>query len=243
MTEKKKAKKKTAKKKKAKQLPKVDHKTKDQLPYNKKYPQMMRDHLEEGNSYASFADKLGIPYQQMRVWESKYPAFLEVKKEAVSIMTGRPGLYKPEYCALLIKHMSQGLSYESFAGEIGVCIATLYNFEEKYPDWSRAKDKGRSASRNRLEKLGLQGMLGYRTVKDPKTKEITQVPYTTFNTTNYIFTMKTRHGVGVEESDSNKTEVTVNVNEAPIKTDEELEEMKYRDKRRARRLDKKKEKK
>ena len=52
---------------------------------------------------------------------------------------GRPEEYKPEYCELLIQHSEEGFSFESFAGRIGVTPKTIYNWEQKYPEFLQAK--------------------------------------------------------------------------------------------------------
>lgn len=55
-------------------------------------------------------------------------------------------LYKPEYCDLIIDHMTQGFSYESFAGVVGVSKQTLYNWESNNPEFKEAKEVGKSRS-------------------------------------------------------------------------------------------------
>lgn len=54
---------------------------------------------------------------------------------------GRPTEYRQEYPELLMQHFSEGLTYESFAGRVGVCRATLYNWE-KIPEFLDAKKRG-----------------------------------------------------------------------------------------------------
>ena len=68
---------------------------------------------------------------------------------------GRPTDYKEEYCEELIIHMSMGYSFESFAGIVGTCKQTLYNWLESNPMFLDAKEKGFSASRLRWEQIGL----------------------------------------------------------------------------------------
>ncbi len=48
-------------------------------------------------------------------------------------------LYKPEYCQLLIDHMSKGHSFVSFAGTINVGKRTIYEWVERYPEFAEAK--------------------------------------------------------------------------------------------------------
>ena len=61
-------------------------------------------------------------------------------------MAGQPTKYKPEYCEELINHMKLGLSFESFAGKIGVCRDTLYAWRDAHSEFSDAIKKGKSAS-------------------------------------------------------------------------------------------------
>lgn len=56
----------------------------------------------------------------------------------------RPSLFKPEYCTLLMNHMQDGFSFESFAGKVGVCFKTLYNWEKDFPEFLQAKETGRA---------------------------------------------------------------------------------------------------
>lgn len=54
---------------------------------------------------------------------------------------GRPSLYKQEHCDLLKEHFSEGYSYQSFAGSLGVEEQTLYNWEAAHPEFLEAKNK------------------------------------------------------------------------------------------------------
>jgi hypothetical protein len=90
----------------------------------------------------------------------------------------RPSSYKETYPDLLIQHMRDGFSYESFAGLIGVHLDTLYDWEHKHSLFSEAKKMAFQQCRLWWEKLGKQGALGS---KD-------------FNATVWIFNMKNRFG-------------------------------------------------
>lgn len=48
--------------------------------------------------------------------------------------------YKPEFCQLLIEHMSKGLSFETFGAEINVVRSTLYKWCDDFPEFKDAKD-------------------------------------------------------------------------------------------------------
>lgn len=73
---------------------------------------------------------------------------------------GRPSKYKPEFCQSLVEHMSKGLSYESFAGEVGVCDDTLREWEKKHLEFSVSKKTGRIKQRAFYEKLGIKAAMG-----------------------------------------------------------------------------------
>jgi len=73
---------------------------------------------------------------------------------------GRPSKYSPEYADKLIEHMKRGLSFLSFAAEIGVAESTISLWAEKHPEFSEAKKEGFSKSRNFWEKLILAASAG-----------------------------------------------------------------------------------
>lgn len=52
---------------------------------------------------------------------------------------GAPSLYKPEYIHLLIEHGKNGNPFETFGAEVGVSVATLYNWCDAHPDFLEAK--------------------------------------------------------------------------------------------------------
>lgn len=56
---------------------------------------------------------------------------------------GRPSLYKEEYCQMLIDHMKEGLSFESFAAVIDTHRDTLYEWANVHSAFSDAKRRGR----------------------------------------------------------------------------------------------------
>ena len=93
---------------------------------------------------------------------------------------GRPTKYKPEYCELLIEHMSRGMTYTSFAGHprVRVNIDTLYQWEKDYPAFSEAK----SVARQSNEYFFMDTALKYLDKKKD------------FNTTMWYMMMKNIHG-------------------------------------------------
>lgn len=68
--------------------------------------------------------------------------------------------FKKEYCSKLIEHMSEGLSYESFAGTIGVHRDTLYQWDREYPEFLESKKIGKEKLLLFFERLGRAGMSG-----------------------------------------------------------------------------------
>ncbi len=61
--------------------------------------------------------------------------------------------YKSEFCEMLIQHMSQGLSYESFGAVVKCGRTTLYDWERKHPEWVKAKQEGTSVALKFWESL------------------------------------------------------------------------------------------
>lgn len=51
-------------------------------------------------------------------------------------------MYKPKYCKELQVHMSQGYSFQSFAGKIGVCVDTINGWAQIKPEFSYARAAG-----------------------------------------------------------------------------------------------------
>lgn len=92
---------------------------------------------------------------------------------------GRPTKYKPEYCDKVVEYMGNGYSKEAFAGEIGVCRDTLYEWASKHAAFSDAIKRGEAANLSYWERIGQQGITGQ---------------LEGFNASSWIFTMKNRAG-------------------------------------------------
>ena len=90
---------------------------------------------------------------------------------------GRPTKYKKAFCKELIKHMKQGLSYETFPAVIGVSTQTLYDWEKRHPEYLEAKRTAWVEYQLFWEKMGVHGTAG-------KLKG--------FNSTSYIYNVKCR---------------------------------------------------
>lgn len=92
---------------------------------------------------------------------------------------GRPTRYKKRYCKEIIEHCKTGLSFESFAGVIGVHKDTIYEWCKKYPEFSDAKKRAASISLLWWEKEGIDGLRN-------------EYQGGSFNTANWIFNMRNR---------------------------------------------------
>lgn len=75
---------------------------------------------------------------------------------------GRPTKYKPEYCDLVVKHLEEGLSIESFAGVIDVDTAQIYRWKEKYPEFRSSINRGVAKSLLWWDRQGQKGLWGTR---------------------------------------------------------------------------------
>ena len=73
---------------------------------------------------------------------------------------GRPTSYDESYCEQLIEHCSEGLSFESFAGEIRVSRDTLYEWRKVHPEFSDAAKIAKECCRNFWENKGRDGTIG-----------------------------------------------------------------------------------
>lgn len=68
---------------------------------------------------------------------------------------GQPSKYKPEYNQMVIDHMSEGHSFDSFAGCIGVSRDTVREWCHVHEDFSDAKNIGQARGIKKLERIGL----------------------------------------------------------------------------------------
>lgn len=100
---------------------------------------------------------------------------------------GRPSKYKKEYCDRLIAHVGGGLSFDSFAGEIGVSRDTIYEWCKKHEEFSDAKRVSEAKSLTFWEKVGRAGTLD-------QLDKITGKTGAKFNHIAWIFLMKNRFG-------------------------------------------------
>jgi hypothetical protein len=101
------------------------------------------------------------------------------KKAAKKNGRGRPTLYLPKYCDMLIGHMAAGKSFESFAGVIGVSRQTIYDWRKAQTDFLDAFKIAETKALLFFEEKGLSAL-------DEGPKD--------FNTGLWVFFMKARWG-------------------------------------------------
>jgi transposase-like protein len=76
-----------------------------------------------------------------------------MKKNENSKM-GAPTKYKEEFKDVLLDLMKKGASIEEICLEFDICIQTLYNWFDTYPDFLEAKKRGESFSKGWWLKQG-----------------------------------------------------------------------------------------
>jgi hypothetical protein len=86
--------------------------------------------------------------------------------------------WNPKFCEMLLTHMKSGGSFPSFAGVIGCCFDTLYDWIDEnsprfHPDFSEAKARGDARLFLTDEQIGTMGITGQlkrvvtsKTIKD-----------------------------------------------------------------------------
>ena len=91
--------------------------------------------------------------------------------------------YKPEYCDLLIKHMSQGKSLATFGAVVGVSRNAIYEWIDRYPEFAEAKEQASQKCQEWFEQRLQAKLLGIKSPNfDPKLIDATVL----------IFALKTR---------------------------------------------------
>lgn len=77
--------------------------------------------------------------------------------------------YSTKYAKELIEHMTQGYSFASFAGAIGVGHQTVKEWVERYPEFRIAKEIGQARARWWWEQRGIKGL--WKMEKQPQLNE------------------------------------------------------------------------
>lgn len=82
------------------------------------------------------------------------------KEKAPSNPVGRPTVYKSEYCEMLIEHMRNGASFDTFGVTIGVSKDTLYDWVERHQEFLDAKKVAFDESKKCWENIMYQQATG-----------------------------------------------------------------------------------
>lgn len=135
---------------------------------------------------------------------------------------GFPTKYRPEYCKLLIEKMSEGYSYEAFAGFVSVCKDTLYEWEKLFPAYSDAKKIAVEKNRIFWEKACIDHLINttesFRQ-KDGSTKTVSK----SLNNAAWIFNMKNRFHwrdrMEVSSDDEKPLKIIMNYDPKKLKKD------------------------
>ena len=136
---------------------------------------------------------------------------------------GRPAKYRPEYCEKLIEHMTKGLSFEAFAGVLGVTKQTLYNWAEENPQFLDSKKIGTEKARLWWEAKAIDYLVN--TEESTRDSEGNmQVKKTSLNSTVWIFNMKNRFKEDWRDRQEVEGEITVNRVIKPTAPGEETDE-------------------
>jgi len=115
----------------------------------------------------------------------------EIVKSDKSLDVGRPSKYKEEYCDMLIAHMGEGYSYESFAGIISVNRDTMYAWEKEFAQFSDAKKTAIEKGLIFWEKLGIDHILNI-SESDSSGPGMTSSRSKSLNAAIWVFNMKNR---------------------------------------------------
>jgi hypothetical protein len=124
---------------------------------------------------------------------------------------GRPSKYKKEYCESLVDHMAKGFSFASFAGLVGVCEDTLFEWADAHSEFDEAKSRAFAKCQLFWEQMGSDGAWNF---SGEGSKNL--------NTTYWIFNMKNRFKWRDKHADEHDTKVEVTqvneVNRAEIES-------------------------
>lgn len=123
---------------------------------------------------------------------------------------GRPSVFKEEYCDMLVEHMAKGLSFESFAGIIDTCRATLYNWEAEFPQFLDAKKNAIEKSLLFWEKLSVDHVVNL--TETEKTGNSSTTTSKSLNTGVWALNMRNRFNwrdKAVEQTDPTKAPKTI----------------------------------
>lgn len=94
--------------------------------------------------------------------------------------------YRPEFCEMLVKHMSQGNSFTTFGVDINISSTTLHQWTKDHEEWKEAKQRGFDAGLKFFEQLLTSASVG---VMPEKLKELNS---NGISLSAVIFALKTR---------------------------------------------------
>lgn len=95
-----------------------------------------------------------------KVEETKKKITAITPVESVPTTIYKSSKFNPKFCDMLVQHMSEGYSYTSFAGVVGVTRMTLNNWRNNHPDFREAFNIGMEKGRYFWEKLGMDLVTG-----------------------------------------------------------------------------------
>jgi hypothetical protein len=88
---------------------------------------------------------------------------LQSRQKPEGYVFGRPTLYRPEYCEMVIQRMSEGVSLTAFAGTIGVSKNAVYEWIRAHAAFGDAVSCARAARTLWLERKLLRSRTGAET--------------------------------------------------------------------------------
>lgn len=81
------------------------------------------------------------------------------KKPEERLPLGRPSLYKPEYCERVVELGKLGYSPMQIAADLDIDRSTLYDWSDKYPEFSTSLKRAKVYEQAWWEKTGMEGLV------------------------------------------------------------------------------------
>ena len=81
------------------------------------------------------------------------------KKPEELLPRGRPSLYKPEYCERVVELGKLGYSPMQIAAYLDIDRSTLYDWSDKYPEFSTSLKRAKVYEQAWWEQMGMQGLV------------------------------------------------------------------------------------
>ena len=131
---------------------------------------------------------------------------------------GRPTKYDENYCQMLIDHMDQGLSFETFAAVIKVNQDTLHEWVKVHPSFSEAKKVAFNKCLLFWEKLGIDHIIN-TSDSESQGEGVGSSKSRSLNSAVWVFNMKNRF----KWRDKQPDEADVVVNNVNNLSDDELD--------------------